>query len=222
MNWEQASFASRSARHDKALSRRKLLATGAMVGMAGVSSIPLTANRSIASDTTDQRNDAEILNNALLYEHAAIWAYTVAAGRLTNTSVGQAVMAIAIANKTDHENHRNILMDVVTSLDATPLTAESSYDISPYLNNGEGNLESDVNIAKLALALEVDAAIAYGKEVARLKTPALITAGTSIGSTEASHATLIRAAFKSLGVDLAVIPVSFVSEDTRDAWVLKV
>ncbi|HEY9653955.1 MAG TPA: ferritin-like domain-containing protein, partial [Crinalium sp.] len=80
----------------------------------------------------------------------------------------------------------------------------------------------DVNIAKLALALETDAAIAYGQEAAKLKTPALITAGASIGAVEASHATLIRSAFKALGVDLAVIPVPFISADTRSNWVRKV
>jgi hypothetical protein len=79
-----------------------------------------------------------------------------------------------------------------------------------------------VNIAKLALALETDAAIAYTTEIARLQNPALITAGASIGSTEASHATAIRAAFISLGINLDYVPASFVSADTRNLWVLKV
>ena len=50
----------------------------------------------------------------------------------------------------------------------------------------------------------------------------LITAGAAIGSTEASHATLIRAAFRSLGVDIKPIPVSFVSAETRSSWILAV
>ncbi|WP_239651535.1 ferritin-like domain-containing protein [Neosynechococcus sphagnicola] len=100
--------------------------------------------------------------------------------------------------------------------------AESSYDLSSYLSRQEGGLDSDVNIAKLALALETDAAIAYGTEIAGFKTPALITAGASIGSNEASHATIIRAAFKSLGVDLVVVPAAFISAETRNSWILKV
>ncbi|MBD3883206.1 ferritin-like domain-containing protein [Phormidium tenue FACHB-886] len=100
--------------------------------------------------------------------------------------------------------------------------AETSYELSSYIQKGEGNIDSDVNIAKLALALETDAAIAYAGEIAKLKTPALITAGASIGSTEASHATAIRAAFVTLGVDVPVVPASFVSSDTRSQWVLKV
>jgi hypothetical protein len=73
---------------------------------------------------------------------------------------------------------------VVESLGGMPVEAKESYDISSYLDQGEGNLDSDVNIAKLALALEIDAAIAYTQEIAKLKTPELITAGASIGSDE--------------------------------------
>jgi hypothetical protein len=90
------------------------------------------------------------------------------------------------------------------------------------VNRGEGNLDSDVNIAKLALALEVDAAIAYTTEAAQLKTPALVTAGASIGANEAAHATAIRAAFVALGVSIPVVPAAFVSAETRSAWILPV
>jgi hypothetical protein len=107
-------------------------------------------------------------------------------------------------------------------LGGTPVKAETSYDVSFYIKNGEGNVDSDVNIAKLALALETDAAIAYTQEVAKLKTPALVSAGASIGSTESAHAAAIRAAFVSLGVQIPVVPASFVSADNRKAWVLKV
>jgi hypothetical protein len=50
----------------------------------------------------------------------------------------------------------------IVSLTGTPVQAETSYDISAYIKNGEGNLDSDVKIAKLALALalETDVAIA--------------------------------------------------------------
>jgi hypothetical protein len=110
----------------------------------------------------------------------------------------------------------------VASLGETPVEAEESYDISTYLDRGEGNLDSDVNIAKLALALEVDAAIAYTREIANLKTPELITAGASIGSDESAHATAIRAAFIALGTEIDYVPASFVSSDTRQNWILTV
>jgi rubrerythrin len=216
----------RPSRRTRTVSRREVLVTGAMAGVAGgvasAFSIPLFANRADAASATDKKNDAKILNNALYYEHQAIWAYSFAAGKLTNTDVGKAVLAIALANQADHKKHRDLLASAIQSLGGTPVKAESSYDVSSYIKKGEGNVDSDVNIAKLALALETDAAIAYTTEIAQLKTPALITAGASIGSTESAHAATIRAAFNALGVKMPVVPSSFVNAQTRDAWILKV
>ncbi|MBF2047992.1 MAG: ferritin-like domain-containing protein [Leptolyngbya sp. IPPAS B-1204] len=205
----------------KSLSRRGVLVGGAVAGLSSAIGLSALARPSQAS-TADQANDAKILNNALYYEHQAIWAYQFAATKLSDTEVGRAVLALAQRNMADHMAHRDALAEAVRSLGATPVMAEDSYDLSAYIQRGEGNLDSDVNIAKLALALETDAAIAYTTEVASLKTPALISAGASIGSTESAHATAIRAAFISLGVGIDYVPASFVSADTRTDWVLKV
>lgn len=206
-------------------SRRNLLLNGAIASAGVVGAIGLQAilpNSSDAASASDQANDIAILNNALYYEHQAIWAYNFAAGKLTNTEVGKAVLEIALRNQADHKQHRDLLARAVSSLGGKPVAAEASYDVSAYLKNGEGNLDSDVNIAKLALALETDAAIAYTQEVAKLKTPNLITAGASIGSAESAHATAIRAAFKSLGMNLNVVPSAFVSAQNRSSWILTV
>jgi rubrerythrin len=204
-----------------AVSRRGLLAAGAAAGLG----LALAADRSDAAggnSRANKRNDIKILNNGLYYEHQAIWAYQFAAGKLSNSDVGKAVLAVASTNLKDHQEHRDTLAQAIRSLGGTPVSAENSYDLSSYLNKGEGALDSDVNIAKLALALEVDAAIAYTFEAAKLKTPALITAGASIGTAEAAHAASIRAAFKSLGVDLAVVPAAFFNTASRSSWVLTV
>jgi rubrerythrin len=207
----------------RTLSRRRALIGGAIAGFSGAVGLSAIAARpSLATATEDTANDAAILNKALYYEHQAIWAYSFAAGRLSDTEVGRAVKALALRNQADHMAHRDALIAAVQSLGATPVRAEESYDVSAYINAGEGNIDSDVNIAKLALALETDAAIAYTQEIAKLKTPALITAGASIGSDESAHATAIRAAFVSLGVDIPYVPASFISTDTRDSWILKV
>ena len=195
---------------------------GAIAGFSTTLGMAALNPRPSRASGTDSANDAEILNTALYYEHQAIWAYGFAATQLSDTDVGMAVKAIALSNQADHMAHRDVLAGAVQRLGATPVAEESSYDVSSYIEREEGNLDSDVNIAKLALALETDAAIAYTNEVSRLTTPALVTAGASIGSNEASHATAIRAAFVSLGVDIPVVPASFVSAETRDAWILKV
>ncbi|WP_051463586.1 DUF4439 domain-containing protein [Leptolyngbya sp. PCC 6406] len=202
-------------------SRRRMVVGGAIAGLTGAVGLSaLKPGRAQADDPV--ANDIEILNGALFYENQAIWAYGFAAGALSDTDVGQAVLNIALANQADHVAHRDVLTEVVTDLGGTPVMALSEYDLSSYLEQGLGGLDSDVNIAKLALALETDAAIAYGLEVARLKTPELVTAGVSIATAEAAHATTIRAAFISLGVDIAYVPSPFISADTRDAWVLEV
>ncbi|HEY9738416.1 MAG TPA: DUF4439 domain-containing protein, partial [Trichocoleus sp.] len=207
-------------------SRRGVVLGGVIAGVStalGVSAVKAgSVSANMGSDAADAANDAEILNKALYYEHQAIWAYGAAAGALSDTEVGRLVKALALKNQADHMVHRDTLVEVISSLGGTPVMAESSYDVSSYIENGEGGLDSDVNIAKLALALETDAAIAYASEVAGLKTPALITAGAGIGATEASHATAIRAVFISLGVEMPLVPAAFVTADTRDAWILKV
>lgn len=223
MDSERIILPQTSSHRSKTFSRRGMLVTGAVAGVSGALGLSaLTANSSVAATKQDKKNDITILNNALFYEHQAIWAYGFAAPKLSNTDVGKAVLALALRNRADHMKHRDTLASAITSLGGTPVKAQTSYDVSSYIKAGEGNLDSDVNIAKLALALETDAAIAYVSEVAKLKTPALISAGASIGSTESAHATAIRAAFKSLGVNIEYIPASFISADTRKDWVLKV
>ncbi|WOD41238.1 ferritin-like domain-containing protein [Nodosilinea sp. E11] len=205
------------------VSRRRVMVGGAIAGLAGTLGFSaLTKVAQASSHGSDAANDVEILNGALYYEHQAIWAYGAAAGGLSDTDVGQAVLAIALANQADHKVHRDLLSQVIADLGGTPVMAEASYDLSDYLERGDGGLDSDVNIAKLALALETDAAIAYASEVAQLKTPELITAGATIAAAEAAHATTIRAAFIALGVEIDYVPAPFVSADTRDQWVLKV
>ncbi len=171
---------------------------------------------------TDKQNDLEILNNALYFEHQGIWAYDFAAGKLSATDVGRAVRAIALENQVDHKQHRAALSAAVRDLGGTPVQAESSYDLSSYLDKGEGGLDSDANIAKLALALETDAAIAYVTESAKLKTPALIAVGAGIGCIESIHAARIRAAFNSLGMNIPVVASAVMSAEHRDQWILKV
>jgi rubrerythrin len=218
--WEQQSY-----RRSRLFSRRGILANGALagIGVAGAVGFQAIATvPSLATSMGDNDNDAKILNNALFYEHQAIWAYNFAAGKLTDTEVGKAVLAVALRNQKDHIAHRDLLAEVVRKLGGKPVEAQSSYDLSSYLDNGEGNIDSDVNLAKLALALETDAAIAYTQEAARLKTPALITAGASIGTNESAHAAAIRATFKALGMDLEIVPSAFVGTDSRSSWVLTV
>jgi hypothetical protein len=207
----------------KTISRRGMLKGGAAAaGMLGSLSIPLIAERARAASPGDRDHDAAILNAAIDLENQAIWAYGVAGGKLSKTPTGETIIALALRNLADHKKHQAALAKAVTSFGKTPSPVRSSYDLSTYINAGEGNLNSDANIAKLALALEYDAALAYIDAFNKLKIPAILAAAGTIAPVEAAHATAIRAVFKTLIPSIEYIPAAFVSAETRKDWVLKV
>ena len=201
-------------------SRREALVKGAALGLTGVLGMVAIAQPSMAA--TDQDRDAAILNAAIDLENQAIWAYGVAAGKLSKTEVGKTVLALALRNQADHKKHLAALSSVVKSLGKTPSPAKSSYDLSSYIKAGEGNLDSDANIAKLALALEIDAVLAYGDAFSKLKTPAILAAAGTIAPDESAHATAIRAVFKTLDPSIEYVPAAFINAETRKDWILKV
>lgn len=207
-----------SRRQSQNLSRRGVLVGGAIAGVSGA--LGLSIFNGGASKAAS--SDLAILNAAIDLEQQAIWAYGAAAPKLSQTAVGQTVLALAKRNLADHIKHRDTLVAVVKQLGGTPAPPKASYDLSSYIKAGEGNLDSDANIGKLALALEYDAALAYIDAFSQLKTPALIAAAGTIAPNESAHVTAIRAVFRTLDPRIEYVPSAFVSADTRDAWILKV
>jgi hypothetical protein len=170
----------------------------------------------------NKQNDIMILNRALFFEHRAVWAYRAAADKLSTSEVGRAVLALASENRPDHEKHQNLLSDAVSELGGTPVQMERSYDLSAYIRRGDGNLDSDVNIAKLALALEIGAAVGYITDTAKLKSPDMIELEGGIACVEAVHAARIRLAFNALGIKVPIVPSPVMNTSTRGDWVIKV
>lgn len=200
------------------VSRRELVKNTLLGG--ATAAIALTGFESIPAWAAD--GDAAILNAALDLEHQAIWAYNVAAPKLSDTPVGNTVKTLALRNQADHKQHRDALVSIITKLGKKPSEAKASYDVSPYISAGEGNLDSDANIAKLALALEVDAAIAYNDAFSKLKAVQNLKAAATIAPDEAAHAAAIRAVFRTLIPTVEYVPAAFLNTDTRSEWVLKV
>jgi hypothetical protein len=170
----------------------------------------------------DKQNDIMILNRALFFEHRAVWAYRAAADKLSASEVGKAVLALASENRPDHEKHEDLLREAIGNLGGTPVQMEKDYDLSSYIRRGDGNLDSDVNIAKLALSLEVGAAVGYISDTAKLKSPALSELEGGIACVEAIHVARIRIAFNALGVKVPVVPVPVMNTISRKDWVIKV
>jgi len=170
----------------------------------------------------DKLSDIEVLNRALFFENRGVWAYRFAADKLSASEVGRAVLALAAQNRADHEAHQDLVGNAIISLGGTPVKMEKEYDLSSFISKGVGNLESDVNIAKLALALEVGAAAGYVSDTMQLKSPALRELEAGIACVEAIHAARIRIAFNDLGVRVPVVPSVLVTASSRNDWILKV
>jgi len=170
----------------------------------------------------DKLSDIQILNRALFFENRAVWAYRFAADKLSTSEVGKAVLELALQNRADDERHQEMLRNAISELGGTPVQMEKNYDLSSYINKGQGNVDSDVNIAKLALALEIGAAVGYVSDTAKLKSPYMIEMEAGIACIEAIHAARIRTAFNALGIKIPVVPSALVSTSDRDSWVIKV
>jgi hypothetical protein len=170
----------------------------------------------------DKLNDIQILNRALFFENRGVWAYSFAADKLSNTEVGKTVLELGLQNRADHEKHQDMLRRAISEAGGTPVQMEKNYDLSTYIGEGQGNVDSDVNIAKLALALEIGAAVGYVSDAAKLKSPYMIELEAGIACIEAIHAARIRAAFNALGIKIPVVPSALISTSDRDNWVIKV
>src|SRR5262245_54157350 len=151
---------------DSPLSRRQVLLVGTATTVATVLTGP---SLTLAASAKGSASDVAILSAAYDLESQGIWAYGAAGGKLSDTSVGKMVLALARRNQSDHESHRVALGDALKSLGANPPVPKKEYDLSTYLAAGEGGLSSDGDIARLALALEIDAALAYQGAFAQLK-----------------------------------------------------
>ena len=176
----------------------------------------------IGMSKEDKLHDVDVLNRSLLFENQGVWAYDFAATKLSQTNVGKAVLALALENQADHKKHQELLISAIHDLGGTPVDAEKQYDLSDYLKKREGDIDSDVNLAMLALAIETDAAVGYIGDTMDLKSRSLMALTAGIANVEAIHAARIRTAFNALGVRMPIVPASVINKSTRDSWVLKV
>jgi len=171
---------------------------------------------------SETHDDIQTLNRALFFEHRAVWAYRAAGGKLSASEVGRAVRTIGDENRADHEKHQALLKTAIEGLSGAPIPPEESYDLSSFVKKGYGNLDNDVNIAKLALAMEVGAAAGYVTDATHLKSPAMIELEAGIACVEAIHVARIRVAFNELGIDIPVVANPVLNAGSRTDWLIKV
>jgi len=83
-------------------------------------------NRFQGMSDADKLNDIQILNRALFFEHRGVWAYGFAAGKLSKSEVGKAVLELGLQNRADHEKHQEMLRSAITEAGGTPVQMEKT------------------------------------------------------------------------------------------------
>src|SRR5262249_28662395 len=121
-----------------------------------------------------------------------------------------------------HEKHQDMLRSAISEAGGTPVDMEKNYDLSSYINKGQGNVDNYLKKAKLALALKIGAAGGYAMDNRQVKSPYMIELEAGIACIEAIHAARIRAAFNALGIKIPVVPSALISTSDRDTWVINV
>src|SRR5260370_30940700 len=99
---------------------------------------------------------------------------------------------------------------------------EREYYLVGCIWRGGGNVDKDVNIAKLGIALEIGRGVGSLTDTKKLRSPFLIDLGAGIACVEAIHAARIRDAFNDLGITIPVVPNAVMNASSRDDWVIQV
>jgi hypothetical protein len=87
--------------------------------------------RPAGGSTSTSRSPVAALQAALAAEHAAIYGYGIAGAQLSGSA-----KATALRDWTLHQNARDTLTAMITSLGATPVAASAAYDL-PFPVHGE-------------------------------------------------------------------------------------
>jgi rubrerythrin len=127
--------------------------------------------------------DVDLLNAAIALEQQAIWTYGAAAK--TNLLKPE-VLDVAKMIAGQHADHEKALSDQVTKMGGTPPKAKDSYNL-PALNSQE-------DILKYALSLEVGAANGYFDVLQKLSDKTLKQLSASIMGDESQHVTVLSSA----------------------------
>ena len=155
---------------------RTLLGGAAAAALPGQALLAGTGKRPVS--------DVAILNGALVIEHTAIYAYSLAGG---SGLCSPAALAVGGTFKGSHEQHRDSLMKVIKGLGGFPIGPDQSYDFKAF------DLKTEVDVLHLALFLELQAAHAYTAALAGLRHHGVLASAARILGDEVSHAAALRA-----------------------------
>jgi Ferritin-like domain len=163
------------------LSRSKLLAGGAALGVFG----PTLVGAMLQEAQAATPSDIQLLNGAIELENAGIKAYTDA---FSLNLLSPPVLAIAKGFRSDHQAHAAALTAAVKAAGGTPTTATAKLEYP--------SLKSEAEILAFAEKVERLAATSYLTDIGKLSNPALAKTMASILGVETTHVATLAAALK--------------------------
>ena len=188
----------------ESLSRRKFLAGSAALlgGGALMAAFPGVAK---AHETADPPTDVDVLNYALTLEHLEYAFYRDGLKRFTRLDfrkafgpfrgpppraglfnvAGNKVLDYFIRIRNHEKTHVDTLSSVIKSLGGTPVP-ECRY------NFGRGTFRSVRRFVAVAQVLENTGVTAYDGAIAHIESAELLTAGATIATVEARHASYLN------------------------------
>jgi hypothetical protein len=125
-------------------------------------------------------SDVELINESLAGEHFGIAAYEAAIG---SGLLDEGTVAVARAFQSDHEHHRDALVEQIRSRGGAPVAALAADQYAKEYPP----LSSVGDILAYAIELEEGAARASITSVSRFEDPQLALLAARIGAVEAQH-----------------------------------
>lgn len=179
---------------DRALSRRKALAAGGVLSVAGLSVLAGPASAGVLGGKNkkmkgDPEADAALINTAIALEHEGVAAYQIAA---ESGLLQPAVLEVGVLFQSHHKAHRDELARIVTTLGGTPVEADSQPAYAERIEAGK--LKNQADILQLAIRLEMGAANAYLGVLPGLTDPNYHPLFARLAADEAMHWTALKSA----------------------------
>ena len=159
---------------------RALIGGTALLGFGGLELPALEA-----ADRGRAPSDVALLNTALELEHAAIFAYGMAAG---SGLLSKGTAEVGATFKLSHETHRAALIEGIKAQKGFPIAAKKEYSFPAF------DLKAEADVLRLALFLEMGAAHAYHEALRQFRNKGLLDAAGRIMGDEVSHAAVLRGA----------------------------
>lgn len=174
--------------------RRALLRRGLTIGGGVVvaSTIPLLLG--VRNAFAKATGDAGVLENAIVIEQAAVFAYTTA---LSNPALPKDIVGLITIFRDQEQQHADALIKALKALGGVPPGKPTSIAGVDKVVPGLGDVTTRAQALHFAVALETAAVAAYYDAQTTLQDGALLQTAASIMANEGQHLVILRQALRA-------------------------